>query len=200
MHGPLGHAGRPRRIQPEARVVAAGRRRFAAAAGFGDQFLQGHPALRVPARYDHMPEKRERVRACVQQRREGRQQLFGYHQGLGAAVIEHELVIGGGQHRIDRDGYDARLDRAQKRARKIDGVQMHQHDSIFHRQIQTSERIGRAVNALGQLAVGDPARIVDERGLVGAPGAQIALDQVVRSVVLARNIDNEWADAIVGRG
>jgi len=63
---------------------------------------------------------------------------------------------------------------------------MRQHDAVFLREAEARQCIRGAIHALGQLAVGDAAGIVDERGLAGAPGAKIALDQVIRGVEVAR--------------
>jgi len=50
---------------------------------------------------------------------------------------------------------------------------LRQHDAVFQPQAQAGQRIGRAVGAFCQLAVGDAAGIVDESGLARAPGAKI---------------------------
>ena len=54
---------------------------------------------------------------------EFRQQLLGDDENPRAAVVEHVLVIGLGHQRIDRNGDDARFDRAEERSRPIDGVE-----------------------------------------------------------------------------
>ena len=133
--------------------------------------------------------------AACEQRRKRRQQLLRHDQRLGAAVVEHELVVRRGQQRVAGDGHDAGFDRAEEHAGEIDGIQKRQHDAVFHPQAKTFQRVGGAVGAFGQLAVGDAAGIVDECGLARAPGAKIALEQVVRGVVVARNAYARRADS-----
>src|SRR5262249_39520489 len=83
----------------------------------------------------------------------------------------------------------------QERRREIDRVGEHEQHPVLHRQSQRLEARAEAVHALGQLAEGIPARVVDERRLARAPGAQVALDQVVRGVVVARNVEGRRVDA-----
>ena len=53
---------------------------------------------------------------------------------------------------------------------------------------EPGERIGGAVHPLGELAEGVAAGVVDVGGLAGAAGRQVALDQVVGRVVVARDV------------
>src|SRR6266545_1898898 len=53
------------------------------------------------------------------------------------------------------------------------------------------------IDALGELAEGAGSRVVDERDLALAACLEIALDQVVRGVVVAGNVDDGRADGVV---
>src|SRR5439155_2361616 len=54
-----------------------------------------------------------------------------------------------------------------------------------------------AVHALGELAEGGFTRVVNERDLARATGAEIALDQIVGGVAVAGNMDLRRADRVV---
>src|SRR6185437_112675 len=56
-------------------------------------------------------------------------------------------------------------------------------------QAEPAQRIGGAVDALGELGISIGAAVVAERHLACAPGLQVALDEVDGSVVVARNRD-----------
>ena len=196
VHHALWRAGRAGRIEPEANVVARGGCGLAFRTGPVHQFLQRRPSMRVLARHEHLRKKRQ----LVQDRRESRPQGIGNYQRLRAAVVEHEFVVRAGQQRIAADRHDARLDRAQIHRDKIDGVQVRHHDAALRCQAKAFQRVGGAVDALRQLCIRITALIVDERGFAGAPGAKIALDEIVRGVVVARNDDGGRTGAVVGCG
>ena len=56
------------------------------------------------------------------------------------------------------------------------------------------------VAALGQLAVGGAAGVVDEGDFGAAAGLQVALDQIPGGVVVTRNVNAWRRDAMIGRG
>ena len=60
------------------------------------------------------------------------------------------------------------------------------------------ERVGAAIDAFGELAERVRSLVVDIRRLAPASGSEIALDQVVRRVVVARDLDLGRAPAMVG--
>ncbi len=178
--------------QTSSLVVGAGANVVAALAVSA---LQVQMTARVLARDDHMLEERQ----AFQHRCQGRQDLLGDHQRARAAVFEHELVVGGREQRVHRDGHNAGLDCTQEHAGKVDRVEMAQQDATLHLQAEAGQRIGGAVHPLSEIGVGVAAGVVDVGELVGATGEQIALDQVVRSVVVARDTNEGRADAVVSR-
>ena len=150
-------------------------------------------SVRLFSRHDDVPEKWQ----VLEQGLEHRQQIFGDDQRAHAAVFQHELVVRCGQQRIGAHRHDAGLDRAEEHAWKIDRVEMGQHDPVFHFQPQPGQCLSRAVDASGELGVGVTALIVDINGLAAAPGNKITLDEIVGRVVLARNIDQGRAHAVI---
>ena len=119
-------------------------------------------------------------------------------QRAGAAVAQHVIVVGRRQQRVRRDRHDARLDRTQEDGGEIDRVEETDEHPLFRAQPKSGERVGAAVHPLGELAVRVRARIIDVGDLAGAPSGEIALDEVVRGVVVARNVDPGRARAMIG--
>ena len=193
MQRALRGAGGTGGIQPEAHVVARGRRRLEAGRGFRRQCLQMQAAARVLARHDDVPEKRQ----VFQDRLERRQQRLGHHQRSCAAVLKHEPVVRRRQQRVRGNRHDARLDATEEHGRKIDRVQMRQHHPTFHFQAKTGERVRRAVHALGEFAIAVTPGVIDVGNLVRTAGNEIALDQIERRVVVARYPDIRRTDGLV---
>ena len=72
-------------------------------------------------------------------------------------------------------------------AGKIDRVEHAQHDALLRLDAERAQRVGGAVDQRCEPAIGDGAAIVDEGGLVPAPGREIAPDQIGGGVVRLRH-------------
>ena len=81
----------------------------------------------------------------------------------------------------------------------IDAVEQTKKQALLHFDAQSAKRIGEAIYTLGQFAVGIGAVVIEISDLPGPPRPEIALDQIVRRVVIARDVNDGWADAVVGR-
>src|SRR5204862_3351806 len=99
-------------------------------------------------------------------------------------VLEHVRVVVGGQQRIDRDGNQPRMQRPQKRRRKIDGVVQAQEHALIAAQPKSRERGGDLLYALRKLTVRKRLLVVDIGELGGAVG--IARQQVRGKVEAGR--------------
>ena len=193
--GALRRAGRARRVEPETRVVARRVRGLERGAG------RGHQLRERVMRTLRQPPDTMTWRRCGQlpeERRERRQERRRHDQRAGAAVAQHVVVVLRREQRVAGDRNDAGLDAAQERGRKIDRVEQAQEHALLGRETEMDERIGAAVHALRELAVGVRAAVVDVGGLVRAAGGEVALDQVVRRVVVARDLHQRRAQAMVG--
>ena len=199
VHGALRRAGRSRRIQPEAGVVAGGlgrrERRRRRCHQAGKRTVGGRRRFVGRAGHDHV----RKVRVLAQQGRKRRQQRRRDDQRAGAAVAQHVVVVVRREQRVRRDRHDARLDRTKERGWKVDRVEVAEQHALLGREAERRERVRAAVDALAELAVGVRAGVVDVRDLAGAAGNQIALDQVVRGIVVARNLDPRRTRAMIGR-
>ena len=114
-------------------------------------------------------------------------ELLGHHQHARAAVRQHELVVGLGHQRVDRHRDDAGLERAEERGRPVDGVEQANQNALFALHAERAQHRAEALDAVGELAVGPGAARIDERGLVGAAGLEVAVQDVGREIVVARN-------------
>lgn len=110
-------------------------------------------------------------------------------EGAGAAVAQHEVVISRGQKRVDRNRNDAGLDRAQEHGRKINRIEQAQQDLLLGFDPKMAKGIGGAIDAFGELLVSVCAGIIDKSGLVATPGSKVAINEIDRRVVVARNGD-----------
>ncbi len=172
--------------QASSQVVSAGvndarRRRHQA----GERTVGGRRRVVRRTGHDHV----RKLRVLAQQGRECRQQRRRDDQRTGAAVAQHVVVVVRREQRVRRDRHDARLDRTKERGWKVDGVEVAEQHALLGRKAQRRECIRAAVDALTELAVGVRAGVVDVRDLAGTSGTQIALDQVVRGIVVARDLD-----------
>ena len=182
MHRAFWGARRTRGIKPETGLICGGWGGLASRRRGGH--VRGERALITPrfTRHQHVL----RIGAGGDGRLECGQQGGGDNQRLGAAIAQHKSVIARGQQRIDRDGDDAELDRTQKDAGKIDGIQQCHENAVFLPQTQISQGVGSTVHALCQRRVGVAAGIVDISQLGAAPRRQITRDQIVSGVVVTR--------------
>ena len=125
-------------------------------------------------------------------RQDGREAVIervGDDERAGAAVAQHEIVIRGGQQRVDRDRNDAGLDRAQEERREIHGVEKTEQHALFRLDTEAAQSVGGTVDPLGKLGIGEGGAIVAKGGLGAAPGLEVALDEIDGSVVVARQDD-----------
>ncbi len=81
---------------------------------------------------------------------------------------------------------------------KIDGVELAQQNALLALQSEARERIGAAVDALREIPVGVRSEVVDVCNLRRAAGGEIALDQVVGRVVVARNLHPRRTHSVIG--
>ena len=199
MHRALRTSGRARRIEPEADIVGARRRRGRIVQLVVDPIpeaqLRGRWSIRL-SRDDHVLEVRESRLEGLDHRRERRRN--DYH--AGAAVGQQVFIVGRPEQRVARNRDNSGLDRAKKGNRKIDSVVQQQNDAIFHPHAESPPRVGAAVDPLGQVAVRISAGIVDESDMLGASRNQVALDQIDGGVVVARDVDLWRRDRVVRAG
>jgi len=125
---------------------------------------------------------------------------LGDDQRARARVAQHEVVVAGGEQGVGGDRHDAGLDAAEEGGREVDGVEQAQHDAALGPDAEVGEHVAEAVHPLGEFAICIAAGIVDEGGLVAAPGLQVALDQVPGGVVVARHRHARRCELMIGRG
>jgi hypothetical protein len=104
-----------------------------------------------------------------------------------AAVGEHEAVIVLIHQRIDRNGHHAGLDGPEKGGGPVDGVEEREQDPLLAPDSERTQHMAEAVHALGELAIGPASARIDIDRLVGAPGLEVALDDIGGEVVAARD-------------
>ncbi len=101
--------------------------------------------------------------------------------------MEHVRIVGGRQHRVDRDRHDSGFDRAEKSRWKIDAVLNAEEYSLLQCQTKALEGIGEAIDARREISVGVCAGVVDVRNLGFAARSKVAIQQVVSGVEALRN-------------
>ena len=183
VHGALGRAGGAGRIQPEARLVGDGLDALEVVAAALEQRVERPVASLV--RHHHVAQAGQSRRQAV----ERRQQRAGHEQHAGARVAEHVLVVLGLEQRVDGHRHDAGLDRTQEGHRPVGAVEHAHDDPVLGPQPQAGQRRGKPVHASRKFGIRAHAAVVDEGGFGTPAGAQVALDQVVRGVVVAGNLD-----------
>jgi len=120
---------------------------------------------------------------------EFRIELLGDDEKPREAVSEHEAVIVFGEQRVDRYRHHAGLDRAEKRGRPIDGVEEAQKNALLAAHVERAQYMAEAFDALGEFAIGEAGPRIDIRKLGGAPGVKVALEDIGREIIFARNHD-----------
>ena len=172
VHRALRRSGRAGGVEPEADVVAGGRRGLERGGG-----LSPSASCRCRCPCASLPETMTCLRkaGCAQDRREARQQRLRDDQRARAAVPQHELVVGRGEQRVGRDRHDAGLDRAEEHARESrwcrDGASRMRSSISRPRPVSA---LAARFDALGELAVGVAPGVVDVGDLAGAPRADCA--------------------------
>ncbi len=180
MHRALGPAGRARRVEPEARVVA-GR-----GSGRGQRRVSGDEGFEVSLAF---VQRRDRMRdddllqlvlGLDHRRAQCRQQRARHQRSLGARMFEHVGVVVGGEQRVHRHRHEAGIHRAEKGDRPVIAVLHQQQHALFALQAERAQACGDTLHALGERAVGERAVVVDERSLASARGVE--LQQVLGEV------------------
>ncbi|HEV2548930.1 MAG TPA: hypothetical protein VGU20_16430 [Stellaceae bacterium] len=128
-------------------------------------------------------------RLAPQDRREAVQKRRGDDKRAGAAVAQHEIVVGGGEQRVDRHRHDAGLDGTQEHGREIDGIEQAKQHPLLRLDTKAAKGAGGAIDPLAQRRIGVAAAIVVKRRLAAAPSLEVPLDQVDGGVVVARKDD-----------
>lgn len=166
----LGLAGRARRIEPEGDFIGqrAGRRRDGR---LGDQGLESMLARRRPRRLRD-DDVLDIVLAAVQRGPQLRQQAGGDDQRPRPAMGGNIGVVVRRQQGVDGHRHDAGVQRAQKGHRPVHRVVHHHEDAFFAAQAQLAQGAAEAGHALGQLAVAEPALVIDIGCLGGARRVQ----------------------------
>ena len=82
-----------------------------------------------------------------------------------AAVAQHERVVGRRQQRVDGNGHDSRVDRAEERDRPVDGVVREQQHALLASQTRFAQHVREACDARCKLAVRQRVAVVDVRRL-----------------------------------
>jgi len=129
----------------------------------------------------------QQIGARPDQLGEFRQQRLRHHEDLGTAVGEHEAVVVLGHQRVDRDGHHAGLDGPEEGGGPVDGVEEREQDALLAPDSKRAQHVAEAVHPLGELAIGPASARIDKNRLVGAPGLEVARDDVGSEVVAARN-------------
>ena len=150
VHRGLWPAGRAGGVKPETHIVAHGRRGHRIARRAGQQSFELFVPVRVRARHDDV----RAVRGCRDRLGEFGIKLIGDDQEPGAAVVEHEAVIVGGEQRVDRHRHHAGLDRAEECRRPIDGIEEAQQHALLAAEPERTQHVAEALHALGEVAVG----------------------------------------------
>ena len=180
VHGALGLAGRPRRIEPERRVVAARR------GGRGERLRPFDERIEIDrigaggdggAGDDHVADLARRLGHRLAQ---GRLERRRDDRRLGAAVREHVRVVGDGQQRVDGDRDDAGVERAEEGDRPLVAVEHQQQDALLAANAQAEQGGGETARAVFEIAVGERAAIVDVGDLAGA--AAVRGEQVLGEI------------------
>ena len=160
MHRALRPAGRARRVEPEAHVVArrcrgSAFRNLGIGLGFGHQLVEREMRMRVLAGDDDMFEVvalPDRIGEFVVER-------FGDDQHPRPRIVEHEAVVGLGHQRVDRDRHDAGLDGAEERGRPIDGVEEADENALLAAAAERAQHLAEAFDPVGELGIGVLAAI-----------------------------------------
>ncbi len=176
VHRALGRPGRAGRVEPEADVVARRRRRFGLGRRLGESLFQFGMSNDV-------------AKIGALQGLEVLEQRLGDEKRAGAAVAKLVLVVLRREQRVHRHRDDAGLDGAEEERHPVGAVEHRDADALLAPDVHGAQHIGYAVDALGELGVGAAAAVVDIGDLAGTPGAQIAVDEVDRGVVVARQLD-----------
>ena len=117
---------------------------------------------------------------------------------LGPRIAQHVVVVVLGQPRVDADRHDPRLDGPQEDGRPVDRVGQAQHDAVFAPHPDGVQPTREVVHPPGQLAIGHGHPLIDEGHLVGAARLQVALQQVVGSVVVTRDAGQHHFGTVFG--
>ena len=128
------------------------------------------------------------MRQRAEERSEHGQQRRRHDERPGAAVAQHVVVIARLEQRVAGNGHEARLDAAEEDRREVDSVvQAHEH-ALLALKAQADERVRATIDALRELAERVRSMVVDVGDLRRPPGREVALDEVVRGVVFARDL------------
>ena len=193
VHRALGHPGRTRGIEPEARIVAGRRRGCELGFASREHILEREVPPSVAAGDDDVLEERQ----LPDERGELRHEVLRDDERSRAAVREHVLVVLGREQRVHRDGHHARLDRAQERGGEIDRIGEREQHPVLHLQAHCLKPRAEAVDALRELAEAVLSRVVDVGDPRRAACGEVALEQVVSGVVVAGNPDDGRADRMI---
>ena len=175
VHDALGISGRPRRIEPETVVHGGGRRRRQA------RRLPGHQVPEA-ARADAEHPVRGRVARLVERALDGVGEFGTVEQGCAFGIVDHEAIVVGAQHRVDRHRNDARLDRAEEGVDELRAV-LDQHQDAFARaDAERFEHVAAAVDSFGELCVCDGFLDRSDRRLVRPSFVQVAVDERHRDI------------------
>jgi hypothetical protein len=172
----LRHAGRARRIEPERDLIAA-----RLGGGRGGRGCQQRCEILLSCAADR--------NRCVERCNAHRRGLGGLlerrrdEQRLGAGVLQDVAELLHRQQRVERDRDDAGADRTPEQDREIDRVEHDHRDAIFPPQPEAGQHRADARDAVGELRIGDAARVVREGDLAAATFRDIAVDHVDGCVV-----------------
>ena len=105
----------------------------------------------------------------------------------GAAVGEHEAIVLLGHQSIDRNRNHARFHRLQGKPWASRSYQEGNEDTLLPPDRQRSQRIAKAIDAISELAIGPRSARINKGRLAAASCRKIALENVGREIVRARN-------------
>src|SRR5262249_12551055 len=69
----------------------------------------------------------------------------------------------------------------------VNGVEEREQDALLAADSERAQHVAEAVHALGELPIGPASARIDKNRLVGAPGLEVARDDVGGEVVAERN-------------
>ncbi len=194
MHDALGRAGGAAAVEPEGRRVS-GRRCDGGfvAVGVLCPARHGHGSIEARnsggvATHDDCLD----CRCADNDRRHGRCERFGHHDGPCARVSNDRRELGAGQHGRQGHGDNARPLRSQEPRRERDVVSDDHRHTIAVGEAECARRVLGAPQLLLQLGVGRRLTLAPDRNPIAAPVVDVAVHQpsrtVVRSAVVRRHV------------
>ena len=186
VHGSLGKAGAARTVEPECRVILAGRGRLQLRRLAGDPVRKvmktglgsagDHDVLQIPQPVSH--------------RGHLVPQLPLHYERLGPAVVQEILIISRAHHGVDRDWNGSDLDGSEKTRHEFGRIVQEEKDAILHLNAQRAKRISGPVHHLGNLLIRERALPAAQRDPLSPPFRDMPVHELGGGVECIRNTDD----------